>query len=250
MIKISDTEYFSNDGTVRFLNMDCNEFMKGLKDNEFDLNLSDPPYGIGFGKFNRTNKATDGTRIKANKYKNDDWDSFVPSDEMFETIKHTSVNQIIFGGNYFPTLAKVESPNLKTISQFKEYISNSTENWLFWHKQNPVPNFADGELAWLSENLQPTQIDFRYYGNLEGSSSTVEKIHPTQKPVDLYRMILCKYTTPSNTILDCFGGSMSNAIACHMERRKLTIIELDVDYFKSALKRFEIYERQMTLFSF
>ena len=249
MIKISDTEYFSNDKTIRFLNMDCNEFMAECKENEFDLNLSDPPYGIGFSDYER---GSSGIKTKERHTKNGKkkWGTFIPSDEMFETIKHTSANQIIFGGNYFPTLAKVESPNLKTISQFKEYISTSTENWLFWHKQNPVPNFADGELAWLSENLQPTQIDFRYYGNLEGNSSTVEKIHPTQKPVDLYRMILCKYTTPSNTILDCFGGSMSNAIACHMERRKLTIIELDVDYFKSALNRFEIYERQMTLFSF
>ena len=163
MKQIDDITWQSNDGLITFKNMDCNEFMAGCKENEFDLNLSDPPYGIGFGKFNRTNKATDGTRIKANKYKNDDWDSFVPDDEVFETIKHTSANQIIFGGNYFPTLAKVESPNLKTIAQFKEYISTSTENWLFWHKQNPVPNFADGELAWLSENLQPAQIDFRYY---------------------------------------------------------------------------------------
>ena len=248
MIKIIDTEYFSNDKTIRFLNMDCNEFMKGLKENEFDLNLSDPPYGIGFGKFNRTNKATDGTRVKANKYKNGDWDSFVPSDEMFEVIKHTSANQIIFGGNYFKILAGIESPNLKTIEQFNEYIKSSDENWLFWYKQNPVPNFADGELAWLSENLQPTQIDFRYYGNLEGNSSTVEKIHPTQKPVDLYRMILCKYTTLTDTILDCFGGSMSNAIACHMEKRKLTIIELDPDYFAASIKRFANYEAQLTLF--
>ena len=56
------------------------------------------------------------------------------------------------------------------------------------------------------------------------------------------------YTNPTDTILDCFGGSMSHAIAAHMERRKLTIIELDADYFKSALKRFDMYERQQVLF--
>ena len=72
-----------------------------------------------------------------------------------------------------------------------------------------------------------------------------ERIHPTQKPIELYKRLLDKFTKPTDTILDYFGGSMSNAIACHMKRRKLTIIELDVDYFKSALNRFEIYERQV-----
>ena len=94
-----------------------------------------------------------------------------------------------------------------------------------------------GEYAWgsfdkaqiYSERTQGQQID-----------STLRK-----KPIGLYKWIIDNYTKPTDTILDCFGGSMSNAIACHMKRRKLTIIELDVDYFKSALNRFEIYERQV-----
>ena len=247
MIKISDIEYFSNDRSIRFIQGDCNEFMAGLKDNEFDLNLSDPPYGIGFSDYERRGS---GIKTKERHTKNGKkkWDAFVPSNEMFRLMQKISTNQIFFGGNYFECLAKTISLNLKTILQFKEYISTSTENWLFWHKQNPVPNFADGELAWLSENLQPTQIYFRYYGNLEGNSSTVEKIHPTQKPVDLYRNIIRLYTKPTDTILDCFGGSMSHAIAAHMEKRRLTIIELDIDYFSKAIERFRIYESQLSLF--
>ena len=81
--------------------------------------------------------------------------------------------------------------------------------------------------------------------NKKSKDENGKNLHDTEKPIELYKKILDKYTCVNSAILDCFGGSMSNAIACHMKRRKLTIIELDVDYFKSALKRFEIYERQV-----
>ena len=217
MIKISDTEYFSNDGTIRFLQMDCNEFMKGLKENEFDLNLSDPPYGINAGKMTMGSGKHKFTKDKK-------WDEFVPSDECFNKIIETSANQIIFGGNYF-----------------RLPLNN---NWIIWDKLNPNLSFSEAELAWCSINRN-VRI-YKRYSAMEDNDG--KKQHPTQKPIDLYRWILQNYTKPTDTILDCFGGSMSNAIACHMERRKLTIIELDVDYFKSALNRFDMYERQLTLF--
>ena len=217
MIKISNTEYFSNDRTIRFLQMDCNEFMKGLKDNEFDLNLSDPPYGINAGKMTMGSGKHKFTKDKK-------WDEFVPSDECFNKIIETSANQIIFGGNYF-----------------KLPLNN---NWIIWDKLNPNLSFSEAELAWCSINRN-VRI-YKRYSAMEDNDG--KKQHPTQKPIDLYRWIIQNYTKPTDTILDCFGGSMSNAIACHMERRKLTIIELDADYFTSALKRFDFYERQLTLF--
>ena len=99
-------------------------------------------------------------------------------------------------------------------------------------------SFAMGEYAWGSFD-KVAQI---YSERTQGQE---DRFHPTQKPIGLYKFIIEAYTKPTDTILDCFGGSMSNAIACHMKRRKLTIIELDVDYFKSALNRFETYEMQV-----
>ena len=219
MIKISDTEYFSNDGTIRFLNMDCNEFMEGCKENEFDLNLSDPPYGIGMSGGNVGYKGF-------NNFDRKEWDNGIPDSGVFDLIFKTSCNQIIWGGNYFGLPA--------------------TRCYLVWDKGEGFYNrtYAECELAWTSfdKNTCKMKHDPLANGDYKG------KIHPTQKPVDLYRWILQNYTKPTDTILDCFGGSMSNAIACHMERRKLTIIELDADYFTSALKRFDFYERQLTLF--
>ena len=104
MIKISNTEYFSNDGTIRFLNMDCNEFMKGLEENEFDLNLSDPPYGIGYDESTqaRRKRPMDGSegggRIM-NKYKsgNKKWDSFTPTIDLIELIKKNIIKSNTLG---------------------------------------------------------------------------------------------------------------------------------------------------------
>ena len=222
MIKISDTEYFSNDRTIRFLNMDCNEFMKRLKDNEFDLNLSDPPYGI-----DASNQTMGTGKNRPYKTKDKTWDKLKPSRECFDNIRKTSKNQVIFGGNYF------ELPLIK--------------GWIIWDKMlNKEVSFADGEMAWNSFD-KPLRIIKHQYSGFIGADPDC-RIHETQKPIDLYRKLLTLYTKETDSILDCFGGSMSHAIAAHMERRNLTIIELDKDYFKRALERFRIYESQLTLF--
>lgn len=216
MIKISDTEYFSNDKTIRFLNMDCNEFMAGCKENEFDLIHNDPPYGIGAE--NHAGKKENGWT----QWDKKDWDSKIPEKYHFELCKKVSKNQIVWGGNYMT-----------------EYLSASM-GWIIWDKGQRDFSLADGEMAWTSFNKA-----MRIWEYARAKANQEIKIHQTQKPIDLYKWVIDKYTKPTDTILDCFGGSMSNAIACHMKRRKLTIIELDVDYFKSALNRFEIYERQV-----
>lgn len=221
MIKISDTEYFSNDKTIRFLNMDCNEFMAGCKDNEFDLIHNDPPYGLDLANMNMgAGKSKKCSRIENRKWISKDWDKTAPNTEHFEECFRISKNQIIWGGNYFG------------LPMFKHY--------LIWDKE--IPNglsFADCEMAWTSFLKAPRM--FRYSAYLDKS----DKMHPTQKPISLYNYVCDNYTKPTDTILDCFGGSMSNAIACHMKRRKLTIIELDSEYFASALLRFSEYEQKV-----
>ena len=220
--------------TIRFLmisNEDNMQLMARYKDNYFDLAIVDPPYGIGFGAFNRTNKASDGTRIKADKYKNSDWDDGIPNENYFKELFRVSKEQIIWGGNYFPFI-----------------WSYGGKGFVYWHKGNPVPNFADGELAWTSFNKVAKQFNYRYYGNLEGNTSASKKHHPTQKPVKLYEWLLMNYAQQGDKILDTHLGSGSIAIACHNLGYELTACELDKEYYDLAMKRIEQHKQQLRMF--
>ncbi|MFA5727404.1 MAG: DNA methyltransferase [Saccharofermentanaceae bacterium] len=219
-------------------------FMATCKDKQFDLAVVDPPYGLGFGNFNRTNKSDTGVRMKANRYKNSDWDAGVPMDLYFTELFRISKNQIIWGGNYFIQVAKIESPNLKTKQEFIKYINRSESKWIFWYKQNPVPNFADGELAWISFN-ESSEYDYMYYGNINSES---DRCHPTQKPVQLYKWLLKNYAKPGDTILNTHLGSGSSVIACIDGGFDFTGIELDSDYFEAMVKRVKNHVKQLDLF--
>jgi len=216
---------------INIYNQDCMEAMMEMSDNQFDLAIVDPPYGIGFGEFNRTNKDSTGKRYKANKYKQGDWDTDIPKDMYFKELIRVSKNQIIWGGNYFPYIWK-----------------NGCKGFIFWYKGNPVPNFSDGELAWTSFNKVAKQFDYRYYGGLEGKTSASNKIHPTQKPISLYEWLLMNYAKEGDTILDTHLGSGSIAIACHNLGYDLTGYEIDKDYYEAAKKRIEQHKQQIRIF--
>ena len=85
MKQIDDITWQSNDGLITFKNMDCNEFMAGCKENEFNLNLSDPPYGINEnGGKQRTRKKHNNKVVHQKK----DWDNAIPREEYFEELNN------------------------------------------------------------------------------------------------------------------------------------------------------------------
>lgn len=215
-------------GRITLYNADCMDVMREMPDKAFDLAIVDPPYGLNFGTFNRTNKDSYGNRYKANKYVNGDWDKGIPTDEYWEQLFRITKNQIVWGGNYFPL--------------------PPCRGFVFWYKKNPVPNFSDGEFAWTSFNKPARCFDFRYYGNIQGNTNADPKIHPTQKPVTLYKWLLGNYAKPGDKILDTHLGSGSICIACDDLGFDMTGIELDQDYYQAAQQRLINHQAQQKLF--
>lgn len=214
------------------INDDCMNVLKQLPDKCVDLVLTDPPYGLNIEKMNFT-KSIDGGVCKRNDYSNCFIDSKISSD-VFNELFRVSKNQIIFGGNYY-----------------SEYLK-STQGWIVWNKKGDgrySNDFADGELAWTSFDKPLKIYNFLWTGMIQQNMKNKEKrIHPTQKPADLFGMILNDYTNENDLVLDCFSGSGTTAVACHRLKRRFICIEKDKEYWQASVKRLEEEQRQGTLF--
>ena len=202
-------------------NMDCMEYMSQFPDKYFELAIVDPPYGIG------ANKMTLGNGKKKIFRGNNDWDNVIPSKEYFNELFRVSKNQIIWGGNYMTEFLK------------------PTSSWVFWDKGTGDNDFADGELAWNSFGGALRKINKSWVG--ANAKDGIERIHPTQKPIYLYRWLLFKYAKPNDKILDTHLGSGSSRIAADMEGFDFYACELDTDYFDMSCKRFDDYKKQLKL---
>ena len=214
---------------MKLINDDCMNILPKYEDNYFDLAIVDPPYGIKrFGdRVETTNRLERTLREKPKKIKINEWD-VKPSPEYFKELFRVSKNQIIWGANNF-TL-----PN--------------TEYFIVWDKQQTVDNFASAEYAWT--NIKKPAKVFRHSIHKVMVSRKQEKgkIHPTQKPVALYRWLLENYAEPTDMILDTHLGSGSSAIACHYFGTQVFVgIEIDKEYFDMASERIAKETRQLKL---
>jgi site-specific DNA-methyltransferase (adenine-specific) len=187
--------------------------MARYPDNYFDLAIVDPPYGIDRNGMNMGNSVFN----KDNKK----WDSEIPSEEYFEELFRVSKKQIVWGGNYFPL--------------------PQSQYFAIWDKGETMygRDFAECEYAWVSSG------GTRIY---KKSPNQPERIHPTQKPIALYKWILDKYGKENDKILDTHLGSGSIAIACHDYGFELTACELDKEYYDKAIQRITNHTNQQKLF--
>jgi site-specific DNA-methyltransferase (adenine-specific) len=207
-------------GTLDLRLADCMDVMKEFPDKHFDLAIVDPPYGIGAE--NHAGKAENGWTQWSKKQ----WDAYPPDIQYFTELFRVSKNQIVWGANYYP-----------------QYLSPSM-GWIFWDKGQRNFSLADGELAFSSFDKAMRVFDFSRGGQMaEG-----QRIHPTQKPVALYKWLLKNYATPGQRILDTHLGSGSHAIACHYAGMHLTACEIDADYFEAAKERIKRETSQLDLF--
>jgi site-specific DNA-methyltransferase (adenine-specific) len=203
---------------IQITNEDNMLLMARYPDKYFDLAIVDPPYGIG-DKF----KGGKSGKMNFNEVVDKGWDSAPPPKEYFNELQRVSKNQIIWGGNYF----------LDNLS--------SSRCFIVWDKKISEDfSLAMAELAWTS--FDKLAKIFRQ------PTTKVGKIHPTQKPVALYKWLLENYAKEGDKILDTHLGSGSIAIACHDYKFDLTACELDKEYFDKAIQRINNHTAQTKLF--
>lgn len=218
-------------------NMDCMEGMKKYPDKYFDLAVVDPPYGIGVMSMNYTKSGAVRTHGHAAAKRRDyrkqgEWD-IKPDQNYFDELFRVSKKQIIWGGNYF------QLPAHKGFVVWDKRVNDAMTN-----------DFADCELAWMSEGLGVARV-FRYCWNgmIQGNmKKKEERFHPTQKPVELYAWIFKNYAKPGYKILDTHLGSGSSRIAAWDAGLDFTGYEIDEEYFRLQEARFEKHTSQQNLF--
>ena len=198
---------------IELLHIDCMDFMKTCKDNEFDLAIVDPPY-------RDENQPTKDMRA------NGKMDNFgkKPTIEFYNEVARVSENQIIWGANNF---------------DFPPY-----KGFVVWEKETIGETFTMSmcEIASLSEGLATTSKLYKQ------RPQDKFRIHPTQKPVKLYEFLLKHYAKEGDKILDTHLGSGSSAIAAHYGGFEFTGCELDEDYFNAAKERLNNETAQKALF--
>ena len=207
---------------IKLIQGDCMDVMKNYPDNYFDLAIVDPPYGIGASKM----QLGKGKGTDSRTWNNKEWDNLAPTKKYFKELFRVSKNQIIWGGNYFI-----------------DHLY-STSCFLVWDKMQEFSG-ASFEMAWTSFKTPSKSYRLSRVQAYVG----MNKIHPTQKPNDLYNWIYKNYSSKDQKILDTHLGSGSNAIAAHyFGVSEFVGIELDKDYYKDAFKRFKEQTRQLKMF--
>ena len=230
---------------------DCMEAMREFPDGFFDLAVVDPPYGIGvvsththththtaqlgggppraFGGKKNGVPHVQGGAWAANFFPVFD-DSSPPDADYFRELRRVAKRQIIWGGNFFDGLGRASC-------------------WIVWDKKRRGMDQADCELAWTNLPGQSRVFEFRWNGMLQGDMANKEKrIHPTQKPVALYRWIFQRFAKPGDKILDTHLGSGSSRIAAWDAGLDFWGYEILPVFYELQEQRFEAHSAQMNLF--
>ena len=214
-----------NNEKVKIINADCMEIMKEYPDKYFDIAIVDVPYGKNCDL--RQSKSRwhekNGFSKMWLKGKQSKW-NIEPEKEYFDELFRISKNQVIWGANHF-------------ISK----MPKDSSCWLIWDKKQRVFSFADAELAWTSFNKSVRIFDLP-------RSKNNNRIHPTQKPVELYKWILKQFAQTEMKILDTHLGSGSSLIAADsFGISEFVGIEIDTEYYEQALKRYNEYKAQLQI---
>ena len=218
-------------------NNDILEELSKISDSFFDMAVIDPPYILnkttgGISKTGLVNKwqgNIKGSDKKASILNDIKFEEWLP--EVYRVLKDNSHCYIW-----------TNDKNLADLQKEAEKVGFRLHNILIWKKNNSTPN------RWYMKNCE--FILFLYKGKAKpiknkGASQFLEyrnkngkeKLHPTEKPVDLIKELIYNSSNENDIVLDCFMGCGSTGVACIETNRRFYGIELDEKYFKIAEER-------------
>jgi site-specific DNA-methyltransferase (adenine-specific) len=228
--RMHESPTFGNTLVSEVYLMDCIALMRHYPDKYFDLAVVDPPYGIKAGNVYSEKSKVHGNSNAPRKAYKIEWDNEIPEQQYWDELFRVSKNQIVWGGNYMT-----------------EYLPPSS-GWIAWKKRDVKLDFNQLEFAWTS-NLKTGFADILWSGYWQPDMKNKEvRIHPTQKPKQLYDWIFANYASEGNLILDTHLGSGSSRISANKAKLHFVGCEIDEEYFNKQNKRYEDFVSQMRLF--
>ena len=202
-------------GNATLYRGDCRDVLPTLP--QFDLILTDPPYGIGYAA-----NPIVGKGKSASNHSKKQWDSIAPSQGFICDVVCKGREAIVWGGNYFQLPL--------------------SRGWLSWFKPDGPPSMGHFELAWTSFDMLSRQFERSI-----GATNAERAGHPTQKPILLMEWCL-SFAPLAKTVCDPFMGSGTTGVACAAFDRQFVGVEIDQQYFDVACRRIEDAQRQSKLF--
>ena len=209
---------------VALYNKDCLHVMRNMPGQSVDMILTDPPYGMQYQSNYRKNKYS---RIIG-----DDQLDWLP--EFMELADYVlSENSCLY---LFCSFHNIDVFKQAVESKFK------LKNILTWEKNNHSLGDLRGNFAAKTEFILFAQkgrvlINGNRVPNIFKFAKTLNRNHPTEKPVNLCAFLMEKFSRPGDVVFDPFMGSGTTGVACLKTGRKFIGAELSADYFATAEKR-------------
>ena len=228
---------------IRLVNQNCFDFLKTVPDKSVDLVLIDPPYEVSrdtnFQSGEAKGKDTDRFRVSMNF---GDWDNNFTGLDLVIKECHRLLKD---GGTL---ICFYDLWKLTTLKAYFELANFKQLRFVEWVKTNPVPlnsktNYLTNsrEIAVVGVKKGKPTFNSEYDNGIYKYPICHDKgrFHPTQKPVALLEDLILKHSNENDTILDCFAGSGSTAVAAHNTNRNFIGCELSKEYFDKTLERFD-----------
>ena len=228
---------------IRLVNQNCFDFLKTVSDKSVDLVLIDPPYEVSrdtnFQSGEAKGNDTDRFRVSMNF---GDWDNNFTGLDLVIKECHRLLKD---GGTL---ICFYDLWKLTTLKEYFELANFKQLRFIEWVKTNPVPlnsktNYLTNsrEIAVVGVKKGKPTFNSEYDNGIYKYPICHDKgrFHPTQKSVALLEDLILKHSNENDTILDCFAGSGSTAVAAHNTNRNFIGCELSKEYFDKTLERFD-----------